>query len=239
MNSDRIDDLLADHFRAEPCPPDLPGRVVHLAGQRRSEVERLARRLAIRASARGLTAIGLGRRDEAPDRAARRLVERAREELLEYLGGRRTFFSVPADLSALPEFQRRVLETAQRIPFGEARPYGWVAERTGSPGAARAVGTALARNPVPLVVPCHRVLRSDGSLGGYSLGPGPELKRALLDLERSTPVLEGCTSTHIICRVGCVHGRRVRAENRVVFASVEDARSVGYRPCRVCCPAAA
>ena len=117
------------------------------------------------------------------------------------------------------------------------RSYSWIAQRIGKPRAVRAVGTALGRNPVPFIVPCHRVLRSDGSLGGY--GFGLPMKRQLLDLERTTPVLEGCSSTHIVCRVGCAHGRHVKPENRVVFASVEDARSVGYRPCKVCRPSAA
>jgi methylphosphotriester-DNA--protein-cysteine methyltransferase len=63
------------------------------------------------------------------------------------------------------------------------------------------------------------------------------VKERLLGLERTTPVLEGCTSTHIVCRVGCSHLQRVKPENRVVFASVEDARSVGYRPCQACRPA--
>ncbi|HWN03572.1 MAG TPA: methylated-DNA--[protein]-cysteine S-methyltransferase, partial [Candidatus Dormibacteraeota bacterium] len=104
------------------------------------------------------------------------------------------------------------------------------------PRAVRAVGTALGRNPVPLILPCHRVWRSDGGLGGYIFGA--DVKDRLAALERTTPVLEGCTSTRIVCRVGCIHGRNMRPDNRVVFASVEDARSVGYRPCKVCRPAA-
>jgi O-6-methylguanine DNA methyltransferase len=110
-----------------------------------------------------------------------------------------------------------------------------VARRIGHPGAVRAVGTALGKNPVPLIVPCHRVLKSDGGVGGYIFGT--RLKARLLEIERTTPVLEGCTSTRIVCRVGCAHLRRARPDKRVVFASVEDARSVGYRPCRVCRPA--
>jgi hypothetical protein len=101
----------------------------------------------------------------------------------------------------------------------------------------RAVGTALGRNPVPLIVPCHRVWRTDGGLGGYLFGI--EVKRRMLALERTTPVFHGCTSTRIVCRVGCVHGRHMRPENRVVFGSGADARSVGYRPCKVCKPSAA
>ena len=143
---------------------------------------------------------------------------------------------MPVDLTTVPDFQRRVLEAARHIPFGEARPYAWIAARIGHPRAVRAVGTALGRNPVPLILPCHRVWRSDGGLGGYIFGA--DVKDRLAALERTTPVLEGCTSTRIVCRVGCIHGRHMRPDNRVVFASVEDARSVGYRPCKVCRPAA-
>lgn len=237
MITDRLDDLLTEHFRPDAVPAALAPHVVRLAIGTGARLTRFFDRLAIEASARGLTRIGPGRAAALPDRTARRHVDQMRAELDEYLRGQRTFFSVPVDLSALPDFQRRVLRTAITIPFGEARPYAWVAAHAGHPRAVRAVGTALARNPVPLVVPCHRVLRSDGGLGGYSLGAGPVLKRALLGLERRTPLLEGCTSTHIVCRLGCSHLGRVRPENRVVFASVGDARSVGYRACRVCRPA--
>jgi methylated-DNA-[protein]-cysteine S-methyltransferase len=79
----------------------------------------------------------------------------------------------------LGDFQRRVLLEACEIPPGETRSYAWLAARVGHPGAARAVGTALARNPLPLVVPCHRVVRADGRIGHYGCG-GPAAKRALL-----------------------------------------------------------
>jgi O-6-methylguanine DNA methyltransferase len=143
---------------------------------------------------------------------------------------------VPVDLHTVPDFQRRVLEAARHIPFGEGRPYAWIATRIGHGRAVRAVGTALGRNPVPLILPCHRVWRSDGGLGGYIFGA--RVKNRLAALERTTPVLEGCTSTRIVCRVGCIHGRHMRSDHRVVFASVADARSVGYRPCKLCRPAA-
>jgi O-6-methylguanine DNA methyltransferase len=236
MNADRLDDVLIDWFHPADPPPGLAGRVLRTARDSGRLTERLMGRLAVAASPRGVTLVRQGRQARPPGGAAERLVERARAELREYLDGRRTFFSVPADLSAVPDFQRRVLEAASGIPFGEARPYLWIAARIGSPRAVRAVGTALGRNPVPLIVPCHRVRRSDGTDGGYVFGTA--LKTRLLALERATPVLEGASSTRIVCRVGCPHAGRVRPEHRVVFASVEDARSVGYRPCRVCRPAA-
>jgi methylated-DNA-[protein]-cysteine S-methyltransferase len=154
--------------------------------------------------------------------------------LREFFTGERSFFTVPVDLSGVPPFQRKVLRATAGIPFGEARSYGWLAERIGHPRAARAVGTALGRNPVPFIVPCHRILREDGTLGGYGLGL--PMKRSLLLLERTTPLYEGCTSTRIVCRVGCAALRRARHDRRVVFASVDDAGSVGYRPCALCRP---
>jgi O-6-methylguanine DNA methyltransferase len=232
---DRLDLLLTDYFRPE-ASTDLPSRIASAARQSRVVLERLESKLAVEATARGISRVGLGRAAQPGTAAARRLVEQAREEIHEYLGGQRAFFGVPVDLAAVPDFQRRVLEAAGRIPFGEGRAYAWVASRVGHPRAVRAVGTALGKNPVPLILPCHRVWRSDGSVGGYIFGT--DVKDRLTALERTTPVLEGCTSTRIVCRVGCVHGRHMRPDNRVVFASVDDARSVGYRPCKVCRPAA-
>lgn len=89
----------------------------------------------------------------------------------------------PVDLSLVGPFQRRVLEQLRRIPRGEVRTYRDIARQIGQPGATRAVGTACARNPVPLIVPCHRVVRSDGGLGGYSLRGGVALKQRLLERE--------------------------------------------------------
>jgi O-6-methylguanine DNA methyltransferase len=233
---DRLDDLLKDYVRPGEAPRDLARRALESGHATRESLARLEASLGIEASAEGICLIRTSRVSSPATPAARRLVEQAREELAEYFRGQRAFFSVPVDLSETPDFQRRVLEAARDIPFGEARPYAWVAARIGHPHAVRAVGTALGRNPVPLIVPCHRVWRRDGGLGGYLFGA--ECKLGLQDLERRTPVLEGSSTTRIVCRVGCSHGRRVHPDHRVVFASVEDARSVGYRPCRVCRPAA-
>jgi methylated-DNA-[protein]-cysteine S-methyltransferase len=87
----------------------------------------------------------------------------------------------PVDLSGLPAFSRRALNAAARIPHGQIRTYGWVAVQAGRPDAARAAGGAMGRNPIPLVIPCHRVVAAGGALGGF--GGGLEMKRALLDLE--------------------------------------------------------
>lgn len=79
------------------------------------------------------------------------------------------------------DFERQVWAVLNEIPFGETRTYKWVAEKIGNPSAARAVGRALSKNPIPVVVPCHRVIESDGSIGGYS--SGINIKRRLLDME--------------------------------------------------------
>lgn len=94
-------------------------------------------------------------------------------------GARRS--GIQFDLRGLTPFERAVLEKAREIPRGEVRPYSWVAREIGRPGAVRAVGSALARNPVPLLIPCHRVVRSDGTVGQYVFGT--TLKRALLTAE--------------------------------------------------------
>lgn len=105
----------------------------------------------------------------------------AARELDEYFAGRRTAFDLPLDLSLATGFRRTVLGHLREIAYGSTESYAQVAEAAGSPRAVRAVGSACATNPLPVIVPCHRVLRSDGSLGGY-LG-GLETKRALLALE--------------------------------------------------------
>jgi len=92
-------------------------------------------------------------------------------------------FRGPVDLARVGPFEREVLEALRRIPAGQVRTYREIARGLGEPGAARAVGTACARNPLPLLIPCHRVVRSDGGLGGYSLRGGPDLKRRLLQAE--------------------------------------------------------
>ena len=107
----------------------------------------------------------------------------AARQVREYLAGRRTHFDVPVDLDAVTDFQREVLMAACQIPRGQVRTYADIARQIGRPKAARAVGQALSRNPVPIVVPCHRVLAADGSLRGYTGGGGIRTKEQLLRLE--------------------------------------------------------
>ena len=108
------------------------------------------------------------------------LLADARRQLTEYFAGERTAFDLPLRPAGAP-FQRRVWEALQRIPYGETASYGELARELGHPTAARAVGAANGRNPIAIVVPCHRVIGSNGSLTGYA--GGLECKRALLDLE--------------------------------------------------------
>jgi methylated-DNA-[protein]-cysteine S-methyltransferase len=104
-----------------------------------------------------------------------------KRELEEYFAGRRHQFGIPLDWSLTRPFGRRVLEMTAAIPYGGHLSYAEVAAEAGSPRGARAAGNALGSNPIPIVIPCHRVLRSGGSLGGY--GGGPDRKRWLLELE--------------------------------------------------------
>ena len=108
-------------------------------------------------------------------------VDPLRRELDDYFEGRRRAFDVAVDTSVLPAFQQLVLRELARVPYGEVATYGGLAGRIGKPRAARAVGGALNRNPIPIVLPCHRVVGSSGSLVGYA--GGLERKRALLELE--------------------------------------------------------
>lgn len=105
----------------------------------------------------------------------------ARDELLRYFDGEKVAFGVPLDWSDATPFQRKVWEATASIPWEECRSYLWVAQQIDKPGASRAVGQALAANPLPVIVPCHRVVSSNGGLGGYS--GGLEMKKWLLALE--------------------------------------------------------
>ncbi|MCY4525643.1 MAG: methylated-DNA--[protein]-cysteine S-methyltransferase [Anaerolineaceae bacterium] len=107
----------------------------------------------------------------------------ARKQLDAYFGGSRVRFRLPVDLGEMTRFQQRVLRRASAIPGGGLRSYGHIARGVGAPRASRPVGQALGRNPVPVVVPCHRVVGSDGKLTGYSGASGIESKRWLLRLE--------------------------------------------------------
>ena len=155
---------------------------------------------------------------------------------------------IDLDLRGHSPFEVAVWTKALEIPRGEVRPYGWIAAEIGRPKAVRAVGTALAHNPVPLVVPCHRVVRSDGMIGQYSMG-GPDAKRRVLAAEGlDTRALEadaaagrrytGSDTTHIVCHPTCRDARRVTERHKVTFPNLASAAAAGYRPCKHCRPVA-
>jgi len=149
------------------------------------------------------------------------------------------------DLGDLTPFAREVLAVTARIPAGQIRPYGWVAREAGRPRAVRAVGTVLARNPVPLLVPCHRVVRGDGDVGQYLSGTADKvalLEREGVELDRLAALaaagtrLVGSDTTGVVCFPTCHHARRITAAHRHGFAGLDAARAAGYRPCRDCRP---
>lgn len=165
--------------------------------------------------------------------------------LLSALRGSTTGRSVPVDLEQQTDFERDVLAAVRTIPAGQTRPYGWVARQIGRPRAVRAVGTALGNNPVPLLIPCHRVVRVSGQLGEYVFGS--TLKERLLRAENVNvdEVRElagrnvfylGSDTTRIFCFPTCAHARRISDPHRRGFRSARAAVRDGYRACKHCQP---
>ncbi|MFA5795348.1 MAG: MGMT family protein [Candidatus Brocadiia bacterium] len=107
------------------------------------------------------------------------------EELRNYFRGRKVRFKTKPDLSECTRFERKVYRTLQRIPYGRVITYSELARRAGVPGGARAVGNAMARNPLPILIPCHRVVRKNGQIGNFSAIGGAGLKYKLLKLEKA------------------------------------------------------
>lgn len=147
----------------------------------------------ISVTANGLAAIGFlaycSPDESARDMARRGItptdddarIEQAISQLTRYFDGDLSQFETEVDLGGVSEFTRLVLDATSSIPYGEVRTYGEVAAMIDTPGATQAVGNALGMNPIPIVIPCHRVIRSDGSMGSYT--GGVHIKRALLDIE--------------------------------------------------------
>jgi methylated-DNA-[protein]-cysteine S-methyltransferase len=120
---------------------------------------------------------------------APRRLDGPRRELDDYFAGRLREFDLPLDRRLMSDFMRRVLSATATIPFGSVSTYGAVAREAGSPRGSRAAGNALGSNPMPIVIPCHRVLHADGGIGGYT--GGLDRKRTLLELESAPPRLAG------------------------------------------------
>ena len=180
-----------------------------------------------------------------PTRAAA-VPEKLARRVLAAIAGRRQVVDAQ-ELAQLTPFQRAVLAKTQRIPRGEVRSYAWIAREVGQPKAVRAVGTALARNPLPLLIPCHRVIRSDGALGNYSGGGTLRKERILtyegVDLHQLQELahaglrFRGSRTTKIFCLPTCYSGKHMQERYTVFFHSEDEARAQGFRPCKLCRPA--
>lgn len=198
--SDRLTDRLAGAARAARLPEGALERLGRRAGDERlldvayATIDSPVGELLVAATPRGVVRISyldwFPADDTLADLAARvspRVIEAPerldplRRELDEYFEGRRRRFDVRTDRALIGPFARKVLGRTARIPYGKVSTYSEVAAAAGSPRASRAAGNALARNPIPIVIPCHRVLRSRGAMGGYA--GGLERKERLLELE--------------------------------------------------------
>src|SRR4030095_2508087 len=189
---DRTDERLRELFTV-PAPATLAARGGAARREPPPPLEGLADRFHFEATELGVSRLVYGRgRDVAVGRG-RRHVEQGRVELAEYLAGRRTFFTVPVDLAGVAEFQDQVLAEARRIPFGGVSSYAALARRIGHPRAARAVGNALGANPVPVIVPRHRIIRRDGTWGHYAFGG--EMKTRVLRLPAAAAGALRCACT--------------------------------------------
>ena len=182
-----------------------------------------------------------------PVSPATSLPPRLADAIARRLGGDRRV-RIPLDLRGHSAFEQDVWHKALEIPRGEVRPYGWIAREIGRPGAVRAVGSALNKNPIPLLIPCHRVVKSDGQLGEYAFGP--TLKRAILASEGlDLAYVEGLARAGVrfvaeassteICLPTCRWVRDVPPERLRRFSSAAQALAAGYTGCSDCRPVAA
>jgi O-6-methylguanine DNA methyltransferase len=176
----------------------------------------------------------------------RRTIGEVGEEIRRYLAGEPKALRQSIDLIlAASPFQQKVLRELQEIPRGAVVSYQALGAAAGAPRGARAVGNALHNNPVPIYVPCHRVILSDGRIGGY--GGGASRKLQLLRCEGFTlddadgrlpdKVVWGHTGTKIFCRGNCRTTERVNRARIMFFADPGEARRAGMRPCKICRPA--
>jgi O-6-methylguanine DNA methyltransferase len=258
LDLDAIEAALAT--LAEPAPPSLAHRALVTVGlaDDYAIIDSPVGPLRVAWNGRGVAAVEsapddhafevrflarTGRRAERQDGLPAGLARAIERRLA---GDRRA--RIQLDLRGSSAFEQAVWLKALEIPRGEVRPYGWIAAEIGRPKAVRAVGTALGHNPVPLIVPCHRVVRSDGTIGQYSLG-GPANKRTILAAEGLDPdELEGLAragiryigsdTTRIYCLPTCHNAKRITPAHRVPFRSADASRAAGYRACRECRPSA-
>lgn len=240
-----------------PAPPTLLPGVMGLigTGDRYAQVDTLIGTLFVAYNEIGLSAIRqAATADEferifrarflRPIRQVASLPEQLGNAIEQKLNGSDAV-SLDFDLRGLTDFERDVLLKALEIPRGEVRPYSWIAREIGRPKAVRAVGTALGHNPIPLLIPCHRVVRSDYTIGDYIFGS--DNKRAVLDTEGAAPeVLQNLARTGVrylgdlrdgmFCLPSC-GGMHLRQTNFIKLHSLDEATAIGLVPCGNCRPA--
>ncbi len=173
-----------------------------------------------------------------------RIVGQVGDQIRRFIAGERDALDYRTDLSLVGgDFQRRALERLADVPFGAIITYHALAATIGAPNGQRAVGNAMASNPIPIYVPCHRVVRSDGVIGHY--GGGTRCKVELLrtegfaiDQSLRIPAQAVCGHrvTHIFCRPDCSAARRTDPAKTLIFAGSEAARQAGMRACKLCHP---
>ncbi|MGO9450834.1 MAG: methylated-DNA--[protein]-cysteine S-methyltransferase [Candidatus Binataceae bacterium] len=183
-----------------------------------------------------------GKFDIVEDQAA---AERIGDEIRRFIAGDRTALKHDIDLSLVEsDFKRRALTKLCKVPLGSVVTYQGLASAIGAPDGQRAIGNAMGSNPVPIYVPCHRVIKSDLSIGNY--GGGVERKLKLLraegfavgtDLRVPARAVMGHQRTHIYCRPQCSAAQRADMGRCYIFADSERARSAGLRACKLCHPA--
>jgi O-6-methylguanine DNA methyltransferase len=239
----------------EPAPPSLKPSVMDRLGDRYAPIAWQHGSLFVAYNNVGIAAIMRAANEAEFEQAfrarfgreaqrVRSLPQRLSDALQRRLAGAPNG-DVPVDLRGLTPFEQAVLLKAREIPRGEVRPYAWIAREIGHPRAVRAVGTALGHNPVPLLIPCHRVVRADGQIGNYLLGS--DTKRAVLAEEGAAPdVLEqlarigvrflGDPGDGTFCLPTC-GGMHLRKEQQFLkLHSEREAAAAGLRPCGSCRP---
>ncbi len=172
------------------------------------------------------------------------IAEEVGDQIRRFLAGEHDALGYRADLSLVAgDFQRRALERLAEVPLGAVVTYHALAATIGAPNGQRAVGNAMASNPIPIYVPCHRVVRSDGVIGHY--GGGTQCKVDLLraegfavdkSLRLPAQVVCGHRGTQIFCKLDCPGARRADPAKMLIFACSESARHAGMRACKVCHP---
>jgi methylated-DNA-[protein]-cysteine S-methyltransferase len=171
-------------------------------------------------------------------------IERVGAEINRFFEGDQTVMERRVDLSMVEsEFQVRALTTLRTVPAGAVITYQALAAAVGNPDSQRAIGNTMATNPVPLVIPCHRVIRSDGTIGNYGGGVANKLKLLRLegfevgsDMRLPSRAVMGHRRTHIFCRPSCSAAKRADSNQVLIFADAACAGHAGLRPCKLCRP---